>query len=269
MPPPAKPTTRAKPKTVSVIGLVHPLGAGGASDERGSKWAMNFSFVFWRAGDGPIDTRTLLVSVSNLTTAALDKWMSRIPAGELIRVHLVFKTEKKGDDIRRAELVKVAGSDFTDAELTAKAEGYRKPVTVKHPFLGTLTLDRRFNWYEAEVPWNSRPVRLSLSLDDCDDEPALLKSAHDLFKKQKTWDRTVRDFAVQELLDLKNDTWLGDREKKFTPNTFKARMTLETITLNADGEFEFWFHDGNLFWGHSIQISGTLADGPTDADIPG
>jgi hypothetical protein len=27
--------------------------------------------------------------------------------------------------------------------------------------------------------------------------------------------------------------------------------------------------DGDLFWGHSIQVTGTLDEGPTDADISG
>lgn len=54
-----------------------------------------------------------------------------------------------------------------------------------------------------------------------------------------------------------------------TAEQFKARMKLEGITPHPDGPFDFWHDDGDLFWGHSIQISGNLSEGPTHADIPG
>jgi hypothetical protein len=50
---------------------------------------------------------------------------------------------------------------------------------------------------------------------------------------------------------------------------FGSRMTLTSITIEETGSFEFWHDDGDLFWGHSIQISADVANGPTDADIPG
>jgi len=46
-------------------------------------------------------------------------------------------------------------------------------------------------------------------------------------------------------------------------------MKLESISVDADGEFTFSHADGGLFWGHSIQIAGNLKEGPNDADIPG
>ena len=96
-----------------------------------------------------------------------------------------------------------------------------------------------------------------------------MESAHELFKLQQTWDARVRDYAVSELLELKNDTWLGEGETEFTPATFKAQMKLESISVDPAGGFEFWFNDGDLFWGHTILVSGTLTDGPNDAGIHG
>ena len=46
-------------------------------------------------------------------------------------------------------------------------------------------------------------------------------------------------------------------------------MKLESISVRNNGSFDFWHNDGDLFWGHSIQISGNLTDGPKRADIPG
>ena len=74
---------------------------------------------------------------------------------------------------------------------------------------------------------------------------------------------------MQELLPLKNENWLDEDEAELSPDEFKDRMTLESITVYPSGSFDFWHNDGDLFWGHSIQISGNLSDGPKHADIPG
>jgi hypothetical protein len=74
---------------------------------------------------------------------------------------------------------------------------------------------------------------------------------------------------VEKLLPLKNDSWLGENERELTPADFKKKMKLQSINVAGDGSFEFWHDDGDLFWGHSIQIRGKLKDGLVDADIPG
>ena len=46
-------------------------------------------------------------------------------------------------------------------------------------------------------------------------------------------------------------------------------MTLDAITVYPDGAFDFWHHDGDMFWGHSIQVSGSLSEGLILADTLG
>lgn len=141
-------------------------------------------------------------------------------------------------------------------------------MTFLHPVLGTFTLDRAVNWWEAPASWNAQAVQVHIDRDG-GDEPALFAIAEALWADQKKWDRRVRDFAARELLDLKNGNWLGEDEKEFTPTRFKARMVLQSVTVSAGGKVGFTFDDGNLFWGHVIQVRGTLTEGPTHADIAG
>lgn len=70
-------------------------------------------------------------------------------------------------------------------------------------------------------------------------------------------------------MKLKNENWLEENEELVTAELFKKRMRLEKIAVYPNGEFEFWYDDGGLFWGHTILISGNLNEGPTNADIPG
>ena len=93
--------------------------------------------------------------------------------------------------------------------------------------------------------------------------------AHSLDLGQEEWNRRIRDYAVKELLAVENESWIDQDEPELTPDDFKDRMTLESITVDPNGSFDFWHDDGDLFWGHAIQIGGNLAEGPKYADTPG
>ena len=167
----------------------------------------------------------------------------------------------------QGQLEAFIGVDASDAELNQHAEQLQKPVTLEDAIFGTFTLDRRVDWFTAEVVWDGKPILLNLS--ESTEVRETLRMAHLLWERQDEWNRRIRDFAVQKLLSLKNDNWLDEDDAELTPDEFKDRMTLDSITMNADGSFDFWHNDGDLFWGHSIQIGGNLSEGPKYADIPG
>lgn len=255
-------------KPIELVGVVHPLGGGGSRGGRDTLWTFVFSFVAWREPGGPVEERRLWLNKPGLTDAQLDELSGSIRGYDILRVRLA-KAPAEGDNGRlQAQITEIVGPQ-ADAELAARVEELREPVTVDDPTFGTFTLDRGLNWYECEAAWNGETVRLFLSRDGCDDEAELFDTARKLWKAQKGWDRKLRDLAAKELLGLKNDGWLGEREKKFTAARFKARMTPESVKVSPGGQFEFCFNDGNLFWGHVILVTGSLADGPTDATIAG
>jgi len=39
--------------------------------------------------------------------------------------------------------------------------------------------------------------------------------------------------------------------------------------VHEDGEFEFWYDDGDLFWGHVILVDGNIQTGLSQASIAG
>ena len=119
--------------------------------------------------------------------------------------------------------------------------------------LGRFTLDRRVNWFEADVDWLGQTVRLSFDWDEDEAMEDSLRTAKALMADQEEWNRRVLARASEDLLELKNDSWLEE----------------ESIEVRPDGEFCFWFEDGDLFWGHSITVEGTLEGGPEQADIQG
>jgi hypothetical protein len=75
--------------------------------------------------------------------------------------------------------------------------------------------------------------------------------------------------AAAELLPVKNATWLGVGETKVTAAQFKQRMKLQWITVRPNGELAFWHKDGDLFFGHDIEVTGSITKGLSSAGIHG
>lgn len=247
-----------------VVGVVHPFGASGGRARGEKKWTLRFSLQPWRVDASSLETEELSVdrTCSHVELKALQ---ARIHPYQVLRVRVRLAEGSP----RRAELKAIIGEHSSDHELTEQAQLLQRPVTLRDPFFGQVTLDRRLDSWEASVEWNGKVVRASFNSENESDPVPALNVARKFWADEAGWDRRVREFAVQELLNLKNESWLSEGERELSSDEFKARMTLESIALYPDGSFEFWHHDGGLFWGHSILVSGSLDEGPTNADIPG
>jgi len=249
-----------------LIGLVDARGKCGWPEE-GDQWTLSFALHCWRIPPGQLKTQPLSVTVTT-SRARYESLWEQIHSYTVVRIRARV-VEDSMSGTAQGKLTEFLGLDTSDSELYRAAVDLQKPVVHQDHQFGHFTLDRRVNWYTAETEWNGTIVALNLSLDDSDKLDAALQVARSLWKYQKQWATRIEDYAVQELLPLKNESWLDEDEVELTADQFKGRMTLESVTVDPDGSFDFWHNDGDLFWGHSIQISGSLSEGPTRADIPG
>ena len=124
---------------------------------------------------------------------------------------------------------------------------------------GAFTFDGTVKLWTTQSDWISRSVRLRLPGDAW--APVWLKSARALFDDAQAWDGRVRGFAADRLLKLMNEAWLDDDAQPLSREQFMGRMTVEAIIIDDDGGFEFYFDDGDLFWGRGILVNGNLQDG--------
>ncbi len=250
---------------VDIIGVVDANGAGGGRSRGEELWTLLVSLLVWRVGSGTIRHEDLNIR-REVTHEHLQELRSAFQPYGVVQ----FRGRLVTDDSAGSPTA-LLESDVTsytaDAQLNEAAAKLQLPVTHDDPQFGTLTLDRRIDWFRCQTEWEGEAIELSL------EEPErladALATARTLWLKQASWNQRIQDFAVSELLELKNDTWREGNEAELTPADFKARMKLESITACPDGSFVFWHDDGGLFWGHSIEIRGNLADGPQYADIPG
>ena len=215
-----------------------------------------FEFAAWRGADDVLVEKplTILRPVKKVGKAFDD-----FKAATVHRVQLLLSVDQT-----RAVFVKELDS-AEDEELEGIGRRLKEPVVIQTAQFGLLTLDRRINVFEGQVNWNGQMVSLTIQPDENLDISNQMKTAETLFSDSQVWGEKVRKFAVREKLDLANE-W---QDEEISEEEFLRRMTLESISIRPEGRFEFWHDDGDLFWGHSIQICGSLKEGLTFSDIPG
>lgn len=250
----------------NVIGLVDARGKGGWP-EKGGQWTLSFTFHSWKTSSGVLKSQPLSVRYTT-SRQEYDSLWSRVDSYSVVRIRARV-VEESIIGMPQAQLVEFLGADESDPELNQVAVEYQQPVVHLDGQFGQFTLDRRVNWYAAATEWCGRQISLNLIIDDSGTIDSALQVARTLWKQEEQWSSRIEDYAVKKLLPLKNDNWLDEGETELSAEEFKVKMTLESITVEPDGSFDFWHHDGDMFWGHSIQVSGSLSEGPVHADIPG
>jgi hypothetical protein len=247
---------------VVVLGVVYPPGAGGGQRPPERRWTLRFALKPWRQIGGEVEERALSLSM-RVSEKRLRRYMGRIHPYDVVRAHVRF------DDERSGTLLKFVGEDASDEELAQRAAELRQPATMEVDFFGRLTLDRAVDRWEAEQVWHGGSMRLSISPEEDGDVETAAKTAEALWSNQADWDQRVRARAITELLALKNEIWREADEPQVTAEQFADRMKLASVVVRSNGAFEFWFDDDGLFLGHSIRVSGSLTEGPAEADIAG
>jgi len=83
-----------------------------------------------------------------------------------------------------------------------------------------------------------------------------LKKVKDIFSNIEIIDlvEKAKEYIVKKLLKLKNDLWLEEYEKEVTKKEFKDRMKFTSLYVFSESA-NFYFDDGDLFWGHTIEVT--------------
>lgn len=247
-----------------VVGL-DAVGAAMAQDQE--FWTIRMTFDAWRVDSSDIRVESLEICKRG-TKSDVDAMMETIEPDLIISIRARF-SEQNLTGKPQALLVNLLSLSSSDTELQEVAQELKKPVTFEEPQLGLFTYDRRTKWYSAKIRWNWRKIDIHLNIDKDKYLDSILKTAHALRNNSKYWNHIIYEYAARKLLQLKNEYWLDEDEKILTKNKFKSRLKLDSISINEDGTFDFWLDDGNLFLGHTIQVTGDLKSGLTSAGIVG
>ena len=160
-------------------------------------------------------------------------------------------------------------------QLESVWEEYNKPVVIEDEILGTLTLNREFDMFETCLFWNGEEVSLMLEVDSEDKSSwdCVRDTAKKMVTGQKSWDKSMKEFAAGKLAGLSND-WQADEDENgdaqpITEESFAKRISLSELSISSEGGFTAYYDDDDLFWGHAVEVCGSLEEGPTSANIAG
>ena len=169
-------------------------------------------------------------------------------------------------------IVKVLEENVQNDKLLEYKEYLSKPVEIDTPN-GKFVLDRSMSWFEGEIELNGLDFTAFLETDEDNGETAelalkvFLKTAENF----EDFDRKNKEFAADNLLDLAHE-WQESDEGENEPLTreqFIEAIGVSEWTVTPYGNMTLYYYDGDIFWGHAIEINidedGTIED----ADIAG
>ncbi len=239
--------------------LVAVTGPEGVSDERAENevlWTLTIPLTAWMdEDDGVVSTAPARAQI--LADDRLRSYLcQRLPGNFIIKARV-----RPGKEEGLFQLVGMPEPGF-DPELKAILNEQIKPVTLETEDLGTFTLHQRMNWFEAQIDWLDQSVQLTFNQSSGEDHQACLATARALLGAAADWDARLRSFVADHLLDTVNE----QEDQPLSAEELATSLTPESIHAQPDGRFTLWY-GSDLFFGQAAQVSGTLDNGPTDAQL--
>lgn len=241
------------------------VGAGRAGDA--IMWNASIHLIAWK---NLYSNETVIKEEISLEWLADDAELRQ--SREILKENTVVRLQ-----VRKSEnaimLVKVLDTTYRDDELEGILQDSMKPVYYHDEMLGEFLLDKRIKLFEKRTAWAGEECNLYF---DWNEDQHIMKSALEtayvLFKGQDEWSRKIKMYASEKLVDLANE-WLQDTDEaeidEITEEMFIEFMELESISVYSEGDFEIFFSDGDMFWGHCIIVDGNVNGVLNSADIAG
>ena len=268
------------PEEQEVIVLVRNCLGAGYNSGFWEMTAISLGMVFCDTGKVKIQEGRLKWPVTEKEKNKGKAW-KKFNKGQICRI----KVRKLLDDQAPAHMdpekfncwcvTRILKSKASCPQLEAVLEEYSRPVVIEDKILGTLTLNRELNIVETSLWWNKEEISLMLEIDSekRSSWDAVFTAAKAIVMGQESWDTAMRAFAARELTELAND-WLEDDDENqesagITEESFSKRITLSELSIGSGGSFTAYYNDDDMFWGHAVQVCGSLEEGPTTADIVG
>lgn len=119
--------------------------------------------------------------------------------------------------------------------------------TIDNHFFGQLMLNQELDWYEVSkdgIEFSFTNTALEQLTKNFEKIKNLIPQLDDIEYKM-----------IEEMLALKNESWLEEGDKALSKEEFRKEIKLYGINTFEDGSAELYYKVNDLFWGHEIQTS--------------
>ena len=239
------------------------IGAGMSSEE--TLWTASIDLIAWKSLDENEAVKKEEIQLRWLVDEEeVEKAMNLLQSNTVVKLQVRTGTDSM-------MLVNILEPEYEDGELETIVKESVKPVYYHDEIFGKFTLEKGIKVFERNIAWENE--QCELYFDWHEDESMMksaLKTAHTLFAEKDKWSQKIRMYAAAELVDLAND-WLQEEDEieEMTKEMFMDLMSLDTISVYPEGDFDFYFSDGDMFAGHSIVVEGNINGTFTRAQIAG
>ena len=173
-------------------------------------------------------------------------------------------------------LLEILESDVEHPRLNVIREAYQKPIVIGDSQIGYFSLNRDYEWYEAQIDWlgNECDVRLELDENSNDTANNALAAYRKLLGGLETWNNKFKMFAADKLISLANE-WQAeyeednDEQASITEEEFMKRIQISEISIDSEGDMEITYLDDDIFYGHWIVVYANINGELKSADIEG
>lgn len=168
---------------------------------------------------------------------------------------------------------KVLERDCREERLEKILAKFRQPVMLRLDTGEELVLEKSLGMFSGEGYWNNEECHINMDVDEEGSVTAkdALKTWKQLIADCQEWDDKARKFAAEELTDNAND-WAQDEDenvKEITKEDFAKRLSISEVCVSTDGDFEIYYDDDDMFFGHVVIVSGNIETGIEDACMAG
>ena len=196
----------------------------------------------------------------------------------MVQESLPFINQYTGLEVKRGNYLwvrEVIKEDCHEDRLEEMLAEYRRPVKLQPEGCKELVLDKSLGMFSGDGIWNGEDCYINLDVDEEGAQTA--KDACDTLKKLmdncKEWDEKARKYAAEMLTENANE-WAeedddNENEMEITEEEFAGRLIISEVCVSTDGDFEIYYDDDNMFWGHVVIVSGNIETGFEDAYIAG
>lgn len=248
-------------RILEIVAVTGPQGVTGLRNPEKKLWTASIALTAWRLCETTAPVREEVRRLSAETDEERLKWMQRmIKKDSVVRLRV---REVAGG----FELEDVLESFCTDAEMREICARQQEPVYYEDPVLGAFRLNKAVAAYEQVLSRNGMEVRLVFTADEESRMQLALETLQILTSNLEFWVESAGNYAVNQLLELKNESWLAPGEPETTAELFQASIWLNDIQAMQGGKFRFWYSDGGMFGGHAVYVDGNVYGRFVDAGI--